>query len=60
MSVSAMEVLSSERIVRRAGLLEAVRADRAAAVDEPHQQPATTQARWIGRPGTTPAPIAIR
>ena len=31
-----------------------------AAAVEPHQQPGTTQARWIGRPDAMPAPIVIR
>jgi len=35
--------------------------ERATAVDvEPHQQPGTTQAPWIGRPSITLVPILLR
>jgi len=35
--------------------------DRASAVVvEPHQQPGTTQAPWIGRPSITLVPILLR
>ena len=35
-------------------------ADRPVVAVEPHQQPATTQARWIGRPREALAPIVVR
>ena len=62
MSVRLLDPASKPRVWRGAEpRSEAVRADRApAVVVEPHQQPATTQARWIGRSSWRLVPIVLR
>jgi hypothetical protein len=39
---------------------EPTRTERPAEAVEPHQQPGTTQARWIGRSREALAPIVVR